>query len=844
MTLISKHLPNLSGGISKQAAPLRLYNQCADQINMRPSLVNGLENRPPLKKVTALTNADGAFYAIDRDSDGRYNLIIRDAVITITDDNGTPQTLNTTAANYLTGASSNLYDTYKVLTLADVTYILNTQKKTALLSDRYTGWRNQALVFIKQVSASTTWTLNINGSVISAGYGGANTDTGLPDLYINGLKTADDVNMSATEIAARLAGGSPAYSYYMQSSDTVMNTDKTYYYFFTNASSYPKISTNEQWTMQKEQNNVYELVTVGATVGFSGFTITQKGAVLWIRRDDGGAFTIGLDDTRSGTCSNLITTQVQQFDQLPTTAPDGYIARVIGSVASNADDYYVMFNTNNGDSFSKGVWKECAEPGAQFGLDPATMPHILVHEANGTWTFKQAEWKDKETGDLDSSPNPSFVGKKLRNIFLYSNRLCFLTEDLLCMSAAAEHTNWWNESATVLTDADPIYVSASTEKVADLYDFGMLDDDLILFGKDAQYRLNTLDVLSPKTAAVTAIGKNIYTKATGIVASGAKLYFGHKNGKSFTVNEFGTSSVTGNKEATAITTHVPGLIPYHQEIRLAGTENTDTIAVISAAQPDTIFMYQYYISAGNKLQSAWHKYTFNAEVKGIFFRENILWLFLKKGNAAVIATLDTAETTEQTANEPILDFAEIITQETPTLEWNLPFYISPDKSEILVPTVNGLYTPATVNETTETCVTLTKASSKIIAGEKIPRKYIFSVPYVTAKQRDGTEKTQTAGRFQLQKLLLSLGSSGAFTVQVKPRYDEAAPVYIYKYTGVKMGTKSASLGIVPMADGEFSIPLHGRNTDLEITIITDSYLPQSIISALWQGNYITKVTPI
>ena len=785
MTLVAKHLPNLSGGISKQEASLRLYNQCEEQINLRPSLVNGLENRAPLIYKASHTQKDGAFYPIDRDSDGRYNLLINQTGLYITTENGTQQTVSNLDPAYLTAETGNPYDIYKVLTLADSTYILNTRKTVTMLGDRYTAWQNQALVFIKQVSAATTWTLNINGGSYSVGYGGSNTDTGLPDLYVNGAKAVDDVSMSATDIASRLASG------------------------------------------------------------FAHMSIQQKGAVLYIRAVDGSAFTIGLEDTRSGTCSNLITTQVQQFDQLPTTAPDGYIARVIGSVSSNADDYYVMFQTNNGDSFSKGVWKECAEPGSLYGLSPATMPHILIHNANGSWTFKPAEWAEKETGDLDSSPNPSFVDKNLRNIFLYSNRLCFLTADLLCMSAAADHTNWWNETATSITDADPVFISASTEKIADLYDFGVLDDDLILFGKEAQYRLNTSDVLSPKTAAITAIGKNIYTKATGITASGAKLYFGHKNGNAFTVNEFGTSSVTGNKEAVSITMHVPGLIPYNERIRVAGTENTDTIAVISAAQQDTIYMYQYYISGTNKLQSAWHKYTINGKIKGHFFRENQLWLYIEKTETtAITATLDTAETTEQTENQTILDLAVTLTAETATAQWTIPTGLNPEKVTVLTKTADGLKTPVVIQQIQGQTITLMKKVTEITVGEKIYRKYIFSPPYVTSKQKDGGEKTQIAGRFQLQKLLLNVGTSGTFTVNVRPKYDDTQSGYSYIYSGIITGSKSAIAGQLPVSAGEFTIPLRGRNTDIEVTITSDTHLPQSIISAIWQGNYITKVTSI
>lgn len=842
MSLISKDIANLTGGISQQAAPLRLYNQCEDQINLQPSLVNGLQNRAAVKTIAELDITEGAIYPIDRDDGGRYNLIIRPTGLTVIDESGVKQSvpLGTEALAYLSQNENDYYNTYKILTLADHTFILNTEKTARLTSDIYTPWKNQALVFIKQVQASTTWSLTIDGQTVSVGYGGVNNESGLPHMYMNGSVYQQNVNMSTSAIASRLANG--AASGYVVSTDTSYNVSKTYYIVKDGVFT-PMARGEYEWTMAHAAGvTIYEQSTASA---FPGFTITQSASTLWIRKNDGGAFSIGLSDTRSDTCSYLVTSKVQQFSDLPTVAPDGYICRVAGSIASHADDYYVMFVANQVGAFSKGIWEECAEPGSRCALDPATMPHKLVHNADGTWTFSSVAWAEKETGDNDSVPIPSFIDKKLRNIFLFRNRLCFITEDLLCMSAAADYENFWNETATTLTDADPIFISASTEKVADLYDCGVLDDDLIIFGSHGQYKLNAQDVLSPKTAAVTGIGKNAYAKGTGINASGARLYFGHQNGGYFVVSEFGTSGVTGNKEANSITSHVPCLIPFTKGCRMAGTENTDTIAVISPDTPDTLYMYQYYISGANRLQSAWHKFIITGStIRGLYFRDNILWLFLVKNGRGVLATLDMAENTETILQTPVLDFLITQSEAEAKTVWTLPQIITPENAIVLAPTANNVLTPVTITAIDGNTITLAKTVKTIVAGEKIDRKYCFSTPYVATKQRDGTEKTYKTGRWQMHKLNLVCGLTGDFKVLVKPAYDDEAPGYDYQFSGIKMGTKSASLGVAPVTETEYQIPLRGRNIDLNVTIETSSHLPCTFISAQWQGNYITKVKQI
>ena len=785
MSLVSKSIPNLSGGISQQAAPLRLAGQCENQVNMRASLVNGLEARAPMKLKTLIDSTlNGSFFPIDRDDDGKYNLVITPTGLVVTDENGARHsvTYGSGALAYLATGTTDPRDRYKSLTLADHTFILNTDVTAQMSTARYNAWANQALVFIKQVQASTTWSLTINGQTISVGYGGVNNETGLPHLYVNGTVVENNANMSTAAVASRLA------------------------------------------------------------VGFSDFTITQKASTLWIRKNDGGAFTIGLSDTRNDTCSHLVTSRVQQFSDLPTVAPDGYIARVVGSVSTGADDYFVMFSTTDGSSFSKGTWAECAEPDSQYALNNLTMPFVLVHTAATTWTMRPVEWGEKLTGDLETSPLPSFVGKKLRDIFLYRNRLCLLTEDLLCMSRAGEYENFWNETATTLSDADPVYISASTDKVADLCDHAFLDDALILFGRQGQYKLEAQDVLSPQTAAVTVAGHNSYAHGTGIIAGGSRLYFGYENGGAFCVQELATEATSGVKVANPLTAHVPNLMPFASSLKLAGEESAQSLAVITDAAHGVIYVYQYYINNGNRLQSAWHRYTLaGVRFIGAYFRDNLIWLLGHRNGKTLILTLDMAE--RATSDEFALDMAQQLTSATSTNTWSLPAYYKTEAIVMLKKLPSGLWSPEefTISGTT---ITTKSQHTEIIVGEKIDRLYTFSTPYVSTTNRAGAEKIITTGRWQLQKLRLSCGVTGPFTVTVKPKFDATAVPWCYLMTGIKVGQRSAQLGIKPVDSGQYEIPLRGQNTDLEVTITADTHLPTNIISAEWMGMYITKVKQI
>ena len=79
MSMISSAIPNLVQGISQQSPALRLSSQAELQENAFPSLVEGLQKRPPLEFVTQMksTPTTGNFsHLINRDTTERYFVFI------------------------------------------------------------------------------------------------------------------------------------------------------------------------------------------------------------------------------------------------------------------------------------------------------------------------------------------------------------------------------------------------------------------------------------------------------------------------------------------------------------------------------------------------------------------------------------------------------------------------------------------------------------------------------------------------------------------------------------------------------------------------------------------------
>ena len=82
-------------------------------------------------------------------------------------------------------------------------------------------------------------------------------------------------------------------------------------------------------------------------------------------------------------------------------------------------------------------------------LDTSTMPHLLIRQADGNFRFTPAnghtytisgtdytvsQYGSRVAGDLTSSPEPSFVGQKMSDIFFHRNRLGFISGESIVMS--------------------------------------------------------------------------------------------------------------------------------------------------------------------------------------------------------------------------------------------------------------------------------------------------------------------------------------------------------------------------------------------------------------------------
>lgn len=149
---------------------------------------------------------------------------------------------------------------------------------------------------------------------------------------------------------------------------------------------------------------VSNLVT---SINASGtYTATGIGNSIHIRRTNNADFSIEASGGQNGAAIEPFKGTVPLAAKLPIQFLNGSKIKVEASESSTADDYWVEFKTADGGARGAGNWVECIGPSVKERIDESTMPHAIIREANGTFTFRVLD-KASATG---STPTTTLTG--------------------------------------------------------------------------------------------------------------------------------------------------------------------------------------------------------------------------------------------------------------------------------------------------------------------------------------------------------------------------------------------------------------------------------------------------
>ena len=277
------------------------------------------------------------------------------------------------------------------------------------------------------------------------------------------------------------------------------------------------------------------------------------------------------------------------------------------------------------------------------GFDPATMPHALINNRDGTFTFSKLDlttansngndnyWKERVVGDDITNPFPSFTGRNIQKIFFHRNRLGLIADEQVVMSRPGDYFNFFIVSAITTSDDNPIDITVSDIKPAFVNHVLPINKGMMLFSDNGQFLLFTeSDIFSPKTARLKKVSSYECDNSIQPIDMGTSVMF--------------TSSVsayTRAYEATILDDDVPPkileqtrVVPEYVPKDITMSANSTAVGIVTFGKKNSneIYHYKYFDSGDRRDQSAWYSWTLTGTMQHMCYTAGSFYVVTKHGS--------------------------------------------------------------------------------------------------------------------------------------------------------------------------------------------------------------------
>lgn len=821
-SVVSQSIPNFLNGMSQQTPTQRGINQGEDQINLQNGLVDGLAKRPPLDYIATLDSSNiysnkTKFWSIQRDASNQYIVALYNGGIKVFDLAGNEKTVTiASGSSYLT--STNPRENFKLVNVADYTFIANTNTTVTADSTTSAAKVEEFLVVCKLTNYGREYKVALKHPSMAQ-------ELEVIFQLPTGNDAATDAKFRDTnKITDILLKGTSSTHWDSAANGIGFNVRRT----DTGAS----VSTSQGLSNYS---------------GFtSHFTFEEFDSVIYGKPTDGNAaYTITTSDGSGNTAMYAIRDEIQDFSKLPFYAKTGVIMKVTGEEGDELSDYYVKF------SGKSGVWNETLAPATSLGVTNSTMPHALINNNDGTFTFQEIAWTDRVCGDADSNPNPTFIGRKINNLTYYKNRLGILSGENLVLTENASFFNYFATTSTQVLDTDPIDIAASGTQVNTLKNSVGFNESLLLFSDTAQYKLDSSgESISPTSAILNEVSSFEHDDKVTPVSAGKFAYFAQARTSGTAIREYFADDDTLTNDGMDITVSVGNLIPSNC-YQIVSNTTEDTLIFLTSAtgdtqtapfsgtasstDADTMYIYKYFFDGGEKVQNAWSKWTFTgAKIIGAMSLESFIYVVISEGTTTKLAKIDLRNLKDATIGHGV--YIDLKTSVTGTYAsgTGLTTFTSPYGAKtglIAVDRNNGNNYTAT--NTVGSTYTIVGDHTDLYIGVPYESKYTLSPQYVRENTGRGLVAV-TSGRYQIRNISFNFENSGFFQVEVTPTNRDKSTSIMNGYI---IGTATSIIGQPAIATGTLRVPVQSQNSEFTLDIKSSSHLPMYISGAEVEGYY-------
>jgi hypothetical protein len=809
MTAISQRIPNYIGGVSQQADEKMLLGQVKDALNCYPDITLGMLKRPGgkflgrLASLTANTADSAAWFSMFRDNQEKYIATVSSAgVIKVWN-------LLTGLAGTVSYPAGKQAAVESYLTATDYRSI-----KTLTINDFTYVVNTEKTVTAK---AAPTWNAKRQATIVVNGveHGTAYV------VSINGATftyNAPSAGGSSLKIGDVTAGISAAITSGFATKTII---DNTIYLTFSTATN---------------------------VSGFAGIT----GKDLRVFQDS-----------------------VDTFARLPEQAYNGEVVKINNTNAS-LDDFYLRFVADDGTS-GKGYWEETIAPNVSTGINEATMPIALIRTSTSPLTFTATFldgsvtvnslpllWEPRLVGDNDSNSHPTFVDNTIQDVFLFNNRLGFLTEDNVSMSQAGDYYNFYHKSATTLTAADPIDLSCASVKPAIIRSVVPITQGLLLFSESQQFLMEAENgAWTPSNCSIRTLANYECDRYLKPVDLGSTVLYVSRNQSWSRAFEIFTRGQRESPTVTETTKIVPEWMPQGITDTVGSAQNG--LWVASSRTTRYLYLHRYYEQGEERALASWVRWLLPSNVIHTAIQSDVLYiltsgtegytvtqhkLVLAPSTGGLINSLGNTvdphldswcEVTDVTMVSPTPPTAPSYSNTTSVTKVYLPTYFNTTKVIRFVVGLLKTGSPGTASGYTNVAVLETDGGGTYftipgdVSGNYIYVGYEYNMEltlprYYYSMGQQGVDFTAVT---MTSRMAFYTGLGGEIYFSIR---DRSRPEW-FSIGGARVADFYIS-DTSPFRDSYvYKVPIYQRPDNYTMKVTSNTPFPVSLVSMQWEGQY-------
>lgn len=370
---------------------------------------------------------------------------------------------------------------------------------------------------------------------------------------------------------------------------------------------------------------------VAGQAGALGITVTREGVYIYLAPTTAASCV-----TSSSSGQTYIEVSGSGIVRTEAQLPARLVAAANGYIMGVGDTGTLRYYKYDHNALS---WLESGSFGS-----PATLVNMPVSVTfNSVFALNSGGWEGRLAGDDISNPNPEFItNDRITGMSSYQGRLVLLSGPDVSLSAAGKPRRFYRSTVVTLNDDDVINIRGSAGSAASYVRAVPFQKDLLLFSSAHQALIpNPGTALTPRNAQVVLTSQHSCDTSCNPVPIGRTMLFPMaRSANFFGVMEMLQSPYTDSQyTSTDSTVHLPKYMPGKCRNGVSSS-SSNMVLFTSSGDLKALFVYEYNWSGDEKIQQAWHKWTFPYDIAGAYFLRDRVVVVMVCPNGYIHTELD------------------------------------------------------------------------------------------------------------------------------------------------------------------------------------------------------------